>query len=545
MTADQQTANPVTDKPKTTTTGDNPNNAGIDDARRQAYGDGQPGAGSPEGKPDPNDYVHVVDRNRFYISQMADKSLPGHGGILFGCGATSLTMALADFEGKSDLFPNGVSHPPTEAEREKVMEWTGVMRAGQFPGGPALMTEYAQKLGLNAKDHSGQTDLGGLDAALKQGHGAIVNGPNHFVYIAGKDANGYIVGDPANPGVTHWDEAHMQSFLANSPVKGWTEVWKGDGNGPRLSMDTGPGNYAPPVVPRTGDGGPVPGGGNGSMWSGEGGNGGSGGGIPNRFQDSPSGANTGRQSSGEGDFYNRVHNNGPNGPGDALNMQNFTDKAVYAISRNEGSFTQINRNDNGAGVSAGIMQWNQQQGQLPQLLEAFYNANPDKFKQYFGDELYKMLSERHLAEFEEAVRHKIDFSDGDYYDKLEKALSDPEYQQVQLDEARKMIVESEQVAYDAGFRSELGMAVVADCINQAGKPRVEEILKDPQFRQVVSQQGERAGIQLLEQRLGRPGGAERDAKLSQSFSFDRPASTTPPAVLASAAPTGPAPRQHG
>jgi predicted double-glycine peptidase len=172
-------------------------------------------------------FNRVSNRNSWYINQMRDKEI---GSQLFGCGPTSVLMALDDF-GVMDA---------TEANRRKLINQRIPSAGNQstasgeiFPGGPAAIAELARMNGLQAEDRSGVTNVAEVDKVLDQGKGAVINGPNHFVYIAGKDAQGrYVVGDPAT-GADRWDRATLSDFLVKSPVKGFAAVWNGTPQGRR------------------------------------------------------------------------------------------------------------------------------------------------------------------------------------------------------------------------------------------------------------------------------------------------------------------------
>jgi hypothetical protein len=175
-----------------------------------------------------------IDRSKFYISQNEDRNL-NKDKILFACGPTSLCMALADFD----------IAPATEEMRRKLMN-TAVPGTGgkttmgqqEFPGGPHEMALFAEQQGLHARDRSGITDVNAVNAALDEGKGVIINGGvrlqkggivGHFVYIAGRDEKGlYIVGDPTYPDKHRWSRQELQDFMNISPVKGFTEVWRGE-----------------------------------------------------------------------------------------------------------------------------------------------------------------------------------------------------------------------------------------------------------------------------------------------------------------------------
>jgi hypothetical protein len=161
-----------------------------------------------------------ADRDRWYISQAGD------GANWYACGATSLTMALAD---------HGISQA-TESNRQKIIRETGTNTSVGFPGTSETMAQEARKRGLQAEARA-TTNWQEVDAQLSKGRGVIVNGTmvgksgaliKHFVYISGKDASGnYIMGDPANAGTATWSQADLRGFITRGgPPNGYTAVWR-------------------------------------------------------------------------------------------------------------------------------------------------------------------------------------------------------------------------------------------------------------------------------------------------------------------------------
>jgi hypothetical protein len=59
-------------------------------------------------------------------------------------------------------------------------------------------------------------------------------------------------------------------------------------------------------------------------------------------------------------------------------------RVIAFVSATEGRTDSLNRNLDGAGLSYGILQWNQRSGNLGVLLRAFYEADPTAFVQIFG-----------------------------------------------------------------------------------------------------------------------------------------------------------------
>lgn len=161
-----------------------------------------------------------IDRRRFYIAQ------PNN----YSCAPTSLTEALFDFNssgGDSGLHFDGATFA-NPSSREAVRK--AVERAEEEPqkdfGSIDEEAMYAAKFGLATKLHfnpdSGVTitpanvneAMAELDVALAAGHGVIINVPHHFVYCAGKTADGqYIMGDPAESRTTTWNTWRMTNEM--------------------------------------------------------------------------------------------------------------------------------------------------------------------------------------------------------------------------------------------------------------------------------------------------------------------------------------------
>lgn len=166
------------------------------------------------------------DRSSWYISQVGDDQLRSDG--WFGCGPTSLLMGLADWG----------TMEPSEANRRQLIEETGTLAAGQFPGDVQLISDWARKKGLQSEFSRTKPDIEGMDRAIAEGKTLVVNGSMlgrdgktaypHFVYIAGKDANGnYILGDPAQSNVASWTRDQLYAFVTRgSNPPGYATLWR-------------------------------------------------------------------------------------------------------------------------------------------------------------------------------------------------------------------------------------------------------------------------------------------------------------------------------
>jgi hypothetical protein len=212
-------------------------------------------------------------------------------------------------------------------------------------------------------------------------------------------------------------------------------------------------------------------------------------------------AHLGRAGKEETTFMEKV------APSDRPQIKDFVDKLVWAISGNEGNYTTVNPNDAGHGISIGIRQWNQKSGELPELLRAWHDQDPAKFGSIFGRYSSSLLNEGF-------VRGTNFWQQPGLMDDIKRALADQEYQQVQLNLARQFVVNSVQLGYDNGFRSELALADIADVINQCGSGGFSRAL-----RHGIKMAGsEHDSIVSMEHVLHRPQGMQRLSHLAKTFS---------------------------
>lgn len=182
-----------------------------------------------------------IDRRRFYIAQ------PNN----YSCAPTSLAEAAFDFNasgGNTGIKFDGATFANTrarEASRHAVERLT--KEPEQEFGSIDDEAMYARQLGLSTILHFNPASgkeitkdnvhiaMRELDAALAAGHGVIINVPHHFVYCAGKTADGmYIMGDPADR-TALWNSWRMENEMDHlydpwndndywTPT-GFVEVW--------------------------------------------------------------------------------------------------------------------------------------------------------------------------------------------------------------------------------------------------------------------------------------------------------------------------------
>jgi len=142
------------------------------------------------------------------------------------------------------------------------------------------------------------------------------------------------------------------------------------------------------------------------------------------------------------------------------------------VTHNEVSqqkFVAFNPNDHGAGISIGLLQWNQKKGRLPELLQDWHQKDPGKFDRIFGSYAANLLKP-------DWVRSADFVGTPTLNNGIHAALADGEFQQVQLSLRNEHIVKSCEVAQSNGFTSLRGRAVVADLFNQIGERGTEHAL---------------------------------------------------------------------
>jgi hypothetical protein len=142
------------------------------------------------------------------------------------------------------------------------------------------------------------------------------------------------------------------------------------------------------------------------------------------------------------------------------------------VTHNEVSaqkFLAFNPNDHGAGISIGLLQWNQKKGRLPELLKDWHQKDPGKFDHIFGGYSTKLLNADWVRSADFPGTPALNNG-------IHSALADGEFQQVQLSLRNEHIVKSCEVAQSNGFTSLRGRAVVADLFNQIGERGTEHAL---------------------------------------------------------------------
>jgi Peptidase_C39 like family len=137
------------------------------------------------------------------------------------CGPTSLTMALKAV----GLRPNN------HTTMNEMVRRTGTSPNGGVPGNASLLGNAAKAVGAQAR-FSPSASPGEVRAALKKGHGVVLNGSlgtgGHFIYVAGIAKDGrFIICDPARPTLTRMTDAELNHFANTySNPRGFAEIWR-------------------------------------------------------------------------------------------------------------------------------------------------------------------------------------------------------------------------------------------------------------------------------------------------------------------------------
>jgi hypothetical protein len=165
-------------------------------------------------------------------------------------------------------------------------------------------------------------------------------------------------------------------------------------------------------------------------------------------------------------------------------------------------FTAFNPDDNG-GISVGLRQWHAG-GALPELLNAWKDANPQKYEQYFRGHTPAQINAMSSAQFN---------SQPDLVQGMHSALADPEYQQVQSRLLNDWVKREVKMGMDRGLTTERELATYVDIANQYGQSRADG----------VAGMGRAQGDQGAQMNAAVRGGqyAERFANISANFSTDR------------------------
>ena len=145
-----------------------------------------------------------------------------------------------------------------------------------------------------------------------------------------------------------------------------------------------------------------------------------------------------------------------------------------AINEGRGKYDAWTANDNGHGVSYGLVQFNQDVGSLPTLMKKMNESNPELFEHYFGAQTPNMLDEHFVR--------TANLNDPDIKERMLEAARDPEFQQVQRDVAKEgyfdFIPEQSQKYMGVATPSERSVAMLFDSNIQNGPQGTSNLLKE-------------------------------------------------------------------
>ncbi len=156
----------------------------------------------------------------------------------------------------------------------------------------------------------------------------------------------------------------------------------------------------------------------------------------------------------------------------------FTKQLSDVVSKNEStSYRSINWDDNSAGVSVGVMQWNQKKGQLPELFARWHEEYPIAFNAIFGEKASNGKTYAQNLLHEEYVRDADFRHDSKLRHALVKALEHPGFQKAQDELSHEMVEEYRDIAHKHGIHTQFGVGMIVDAANQLGPYAVARMLR--------------------------------------------------------------------
>lgn len=150
------------------------------------------------------------------------------------------------------------------------------------------------------------------------------------------------------------------------------------------------------------------------------------------------------------------------------------EKLIDIISAHEGGFDAVNQNEDGAGVSIGLWQWNQRDGGLSLVLNAYYDANAKLFIDTFGEHwkaLLKAAEQRSMSPVGGVVLWQEP-----WVSRFRKAGRHPTYQQVQrtLAQQSEYVKAATKATQILGVGSERAYALMLDtAVNQGPNTAIQ------------------------------------------------------------------------
>lgn len=183
-----------------------------------------------------------------------------------------------------------------------------------------------------------------------------------------------------------------------------------------------------------------------------------------------------------------------------LNPNNSTDKVVEMMSGMEGGPQSVNWDDSGEGISVGLYQANQH-GDLPGLLQAMNQADPNDFNAIFGSYASQLLDPNQVGSLTFTQSNQLGQD-------LQRALTLPQFQKVELDRARSRVDQFAQAAaQDYGVTSEEGVALFSEMSNWG------PAIADKYFQAASGVNGQDAKLQAILQAAQNAGDSQAVAKI--------------------------------
>jgi LysM repeat protein len=160
-------------------------------------------------------------------------------------------------------------------------------------------------------------------------------------------------------------------------------------------------------------------------------------------------------------------------PSSSSHAGDRVDSIIDRTARVEGGgrYDAFNPNDNGHGISFGLIQFNQKSGSLPTLLKDMHAKDPARFNDVFGPHAHDLLSESFVR--------SANLNTPDLRARFQQAGQVPAFQQAQRDLARREYFEpAQRMARAHGIQSERGVAMLFDASVQMGAGGAERRLRD-------------------------------------------------------------------
>ena len=160
------------------------------------------------------------------------------------------------------------------------------------------------------------------------------------------------------------------------------------------------------------------------------------------------------------------------GGGDLGAASGIPDRIIDRTARFESGrrYDAWNADDNGHGVSFGLIQFNQHVGSLPTLIGNMAERNPQRFDEIFGPYARDLRNPAYVR--------SANLNDPDLRARLQQAGREPEFQQVQRDLARRGYYEpAARMAERHGLTSERAHAMLFDSSVQNGVGGTERFLR--------------------------------------------------------------------